>query len=401
MTVFTYKATDAQRTAVEGTIAADTPRQARDLLRARGMRVDEVHPLGAPTAAGASRKAGAGRHSPQTTAAIRDLATLLGAGIPLLDAMGTVAHQQRGRFRAAWLLLAERVAAGISLAEAMAEQADVFDPLCIQMVEVGESSGTIETVLDQWAEFKERSLQRKDRVLTAMLYPAFVVLVGLVVTIFLMTYVIPMLLANLLDAGRPLPWPTQVVKGMSDLLTGHPLVLAIGGAALAVGTATLVRMPQGKRACCQIAWRLPLVGSMAQKQGIARIAMIVGTLLKSGIELVQALEVTARSTSNLLLREALEQVGRDVRAGRDLGEAMGRTRLFPPMAVQIFAVGQESGRLEEMLQRLAADYDRQVARTSDRLTAALEPVFILALAVFVGFLLFATILPILEAGNVT
>jgi hypothetical protein len=119
------------------------------------------------------------------------------------------------------VLLGEQVSAGVGRAEAMAEQPGVFDPLCIHMVEVGENSGTLEAVFDQWAEFKERSLALKDRVLTALMYPAFVVVVGLAVTLFLMTYVIPMLLSNLLDAGRPLPWPTRVVKGLSDLMTNH------------------------------------------------------------------------------------------------------------------------------------------------------------------------------------
>jgi type II secretory pathway component PulF len=401
MAVFAYKAMDGLRAASDGTIAADTPRQARELLRARGLSVQDIRALGAKTTDGVARWRFKNRHTAQLATAVRELSTLLGAGIPLLDAMKTVSQQQRGRFRASLLLLRDRVAAGVGLAEAMGEQPDVFDPLCIQMVEVGENSGTLETVLDQWADFKERSLQLKDRVMTALMYPAFVVLVGVLVTVFLMTYVIPMLLSSLIEAGRPLPWPTKIVKAASDLLTGHTLALGIVVGVLAVGIIAIFQTSAGKRMWCRTVLRMPLFGPMAQKQGIARISMIVATLLKSGIEFVHAIDVTARSTSNLLLREALEHTALEVGAGRDIGASLERTGVFTPMAVQIFAVGQESGRLEEMLERLAADYDRQVARTSDRLTAALEPVFILTLAVFVGFLLFATILPILEAGNVT
>ena len=401
MAVFAYKARNGRRTEIGGTIAADTPRQARELLRARGLSVHEIDTLETKAASIVGRSRNSRRYASHLAAAIRELTTLLGAGIPLLDALTTVSQQQRGEFRAAIQLLRERVSAGIGLAEAMAEQPGIFDSLCIQMAEVGENSGTLETSLEQWAEFKERSLALKDRVLTALMYPAFVVVVGLVVTVFLMTYVLPMLLSGLIDAGRPLPWPTQVVKAISDLMTAHWFSMAVATGASTTGVIFALRTQRGRRAWCATVLRLPLIGPMARKQGVARIAMVISTLMKSGIEFVRAVEVTARSTSNLLLREALEQSCRDIGAGRDIGQALERTGAFPPMAVQIFAVGQESGRLEEMLERLAADYDRQVTRTSERLTAVLEPIFILGLAVFVGFLLLATILPILEAGNVT
>jgi type II secretory pathway component PulF len=400
MAVFVYKATDVRRSPLSGTIAADTPRQARELLRVRGLVVEEIRNHEAVTTSGFVRRGRSGRYAMQLATSMRELVTLLGAGIPLLDALKTVAQQQRSGFRMALLQLRERVSAGVGMAEAMAEQPAVFDSLCVHMVEVGENTGTLESVLDQWAEFKERSMALKDRVLTALMYPAFVFAVGLIVTLFLMTYVIPMLLENLLDAGRELPWPTRLVKGISDLLVSHGLFvgLLIGGLVIVAGTA--VRTTLGKRAWHWALLRLPLVGPMSQKQAIARISMVIATLMKSGIEFVRAMEITARSTTNVLLREALEQSSRDVGAGQDIGRSLDRTAVFPPMAVQIFSVGQEAGRLEEMLERLAADYDRQVTRTSERLTAALEPIFILALAIFVGFLLFATILPILEAGNV-
>ena len=146
--------------------------------------------------------------------------------------------------------------------------------------------------------------------------------------------------------------------------------------------------------------RLPLVGGMAQKQEIARIAMIVSTLMKSGIVFMEAVETAARTTKNRVIGRALLQ-GRDaVMAGRDIGEALAPTGVFPPMVIQIFAVGQQSGKLEEMLDRLAEAYERQVNSLATRLAAVLEPILIIFLSVFVGFILFATILPILEAGNV-
>lgn len=176
-----------------------------------------------------------------------------------------------------------------------------------------------------------------------------------------------------------------------------PLSFA-GLVALAAGCA--LRTRAGRRAWHRLILALPLIGPMAQKQTIARVAMVMATLIRSGVVYLKAAEIVVRSTPNLVFSEAIQASAAEVAAGRDIGAALDRTGVFPPLVVHIFSVGQQSGRLEEMLQRLAIDYDRQVASSSARLASALEPLLILALAIFVGFILFATLLPILEAGNV-
>jgi type II secretory pathway component PulF len=235
------------------------------------------------------------------------------------------------------------------------------------MVEVGENSGTLDVVLEQLAEFKDRFLQLKDRVLTALLYPLIVLVVSLCVCLFLMTAMIPTLLTNLIEAGRPLPWPTRRLKGASDALLHHGLWLGIGVARLFLTSVILVRTPWGRRFWHRALLRIPVLGPMALKQSISRIAFIMSTLIRSGVEYLTALEIAARSTRNVILREALEQSGTDVRDGRDIGLALECQCL----STRIFTVGQQSGRLEEMLERLAAKYDRQVASASARLAAAL------------------------------
>lgn len=399
MAIYSYQALDSRRSTVKGTIAADGPRQARDELRRRGLAVQAMQEAAAsPTKAW--NLPWKRRYGNKVTGIVRELATLLGVGIPLTEAIDTLAQQQRGSFRTALLLLRDRVSAGIGLAEAMAEQPDVFDPLSVRMVEVGENSGTLEAVLEQLAGFKERSMELKDRVVTALLYPVIVLAVSCCVTIFLMVVVVPMLLNNLVESGRKLPWPTRVLKASSDLLVerGWLPLLLIGAAAAAVAFA--LRTTAGRRAWHRLLLRIPLIGMMAQKQTIARIALVMSTLIRSGIVYLKAVEIVVRSTSNLVFREALEQSAKEVGAGIEISKALERTGVFPPLVIHIFSVGQQSGRLEEMLERLATDYDRQVASSSARLAAALEPFLILTLAVFVGFILFATLLPILEAGNV-
>lgn len=400
MAVFAYKASDAASCLVRGTVAADTARQARDELRSRGLTIHDMLLQQAANKRTWSLFRRPGRSAAKLGSAVRELATLLGAGIPLLEALDTLAKQYKGSFGSSLLILRERVAAGSCLAEAMREQPAVYDTLCVQMVDVGENSGTLDTVLEQVASFSERSTQFKDRVTSALMYPALVLLMSMGVGMFLMTIVVPMLLDNLLDAGRPLPWPTRMLKGMSDVLRYQGWWLALVALSAIIGLGAVLRTKRGRFAWHRLVLRTPLLGPMAQKQEIARVAMIVSTLMKSGIVFLQALETAARTTKNGVIGRALLQ-GRDaVMAGRDIGDALAPTGAFPPMVIQIFAVGQQSGKLEEMLDRLSETYERQVNSLATRLAAALEPVLIVFLSIFVGFILFATILPILEAGNV-
>jgi general secretion pathway protein F len=211
--------------------------------------------------------------------------------------------------------------------------------------------------------------------------------------------VMPPLLENLMDTLQELPWPTRVVKAISDLLLNYGILLAVALVAIVFAIVSYIRTDSGQLVWHRTLLRLPLIGPMMAKQGVSRIAMIVGTLLRSGIVLTSAFELAAKSTDNRILRDALRECGKRMGAGEDVAEALERSGAFPPLAVRVFAVGQESGRLEEMLERLAKDYDKQVSLAAKRFTALLEPVLILVMAFFVGFLLFATILPILEAGR--
>lgn len=384
---------------IRGSIAADTPRQARDQLRARGLRVEEIHSQSV-----AGRRvwllARTGRYEAKLVPVVRELSTLLSAAIPLSDALRTIARQQRGKMGTSLTLVCDRVSAGRGLAEAMREQPDVYDPLTVQMVEVGENAGTLDVVLDHLAEFRERYLQFKDRVLTSLFYPMFVLGMSLLVTLFLMTFVVPMLLDNLLEAGQQIPWPTRVLKLTSDALRGYGLLIGGLFVALIAAGCVLVNTERGRRLWHRLLLKLPIFGKLAEKQELARASLIIATLMESGIVFLEAVAIAARAVKNTVIRAAFEKMRDEVQTGSDIGEAMERQGVFPPTVVQVFAVGQQSGKLETMLARLATDYDRQVTSLSTRLATVLEPILIVFLAVVVGFILFATMLPILEAGNV-
>lgn len=399
MAVYAYKATDLDATTVSGTVAADTPRAARDLLRQRGLAVQDIaesRPRGPVRRSFWGRRAGAA----QVTEFLRELSTLLTAGIPLLEAIDTLVPQYKGRFRGAVLALRERVAAGASLHEAMQEQPDLFDAICLSLCEVGHSTGTLEEALSRLAEYREKSHAARSRVVSALIYPAIVSLVGLAVTAFLMTFVVPNLLGTLKQAGRPLPLPTLIVQGASDFLVGWWWLLLAGLVGAAVASRLILRTSSGRARWDRWVLYIPLVGMLIRKETISRLAVVLATLLKSGLPFDQSLQITGRALKNRAFRSALARCERAVQAGADLATPLRESKIFPPAVVQIIAVGQRTGELEMMLDRLAGSYDQQVAIATARLTAAMEPLIIVVLAILVGFVAFATILPILEASNV-
>lgn len=401
MAVFNYKAQDADASIVRGTLVADTPRQVRDQLRAKGLTVQEVRPTTrGGTAAELTHPPLLGlRHRTRVAVFIRELATLLGVGIPLVEALQTLARQQRGRLRIVVLSLQDRVAEGMSLADAMRGQRDVFDQLAVSIVEAGESAGTLDVVLERLADFQERAVALRGRIGTSLLYPAIVLCVAVGVSVLLMTFVVPKLLGALVETDQPIPLVTRIVKAISDALLAWGWLMLLGAVVAAVAAVAMLRHPNGRRWWHRMQLRVPLLGEALRKQAIVRIALVISTLMRSGVVFVKALRIARDTTTNTVLRDALDRCEQAVTGGTDIAAALEQTGAFPPTVVQIFSVGQHSGRLEDMLDRLATDYDRQVGTLTARLTAVLEPLMILLLVILVGIIAFATILPMLRAAD--
>lgn len=408
MSVFAYKglAIDGGGSR-KGTIAADTPRAARDALRAQGLKVQRIVTVrGGDTKAPAARirvfeRLTASRRSARVAMFLGELATLLGVGVPLLEALdGFVRQRKQGGLGEGLLILRDRVAAGSSLADAMREQPMLFDSLCVSMVDVGERSGKLDEVLAQLAAFKRRNEQLKNRLATALIYPAIVLAAGIAVTLFLMTFVVPRLLESLIEAGQTLPWMTRVVKAVSDTLVSYGWVFGLGVVAISVLVPWCMRRPGVRARWHRLQLRLPVVGELVRKQAMVRIAVTLATLTRSGMQFTDAIRIVRQTMPNLVIRDALTSCEDAVGAGRDIAPALEATGVFPHAMVQVFAIGQASGRLDEMLERIATDYDSQVNTLAQRLVAVLEPMLILLLAVFVGVIVLAVILPYMEAGNV-
>ena len=324
MPVFSYKAIDHADVAVAGVVSGDSARQVRDQLRAQGLVVQELREQNASDArthskAGDAGKVGVGssrgidgvagnksdlhrsvlpsfeNYQAKIAEMTGELSTLLSVGVPLLEAIDTINKHTTRRFKTALMLVRDQVEAGSSVAEAMARQPKIFDSLTVNMVEVGENAGNLDVVLRRLADFKLQSQQFKDRVMTALTYPAIVFFVAIGVSLFLMTFVVPMLLSNLEEAGKALPWPTVILKFFSDLLLQYwPALAGISCTGMVVFVLA-IRTDWGKRLWYRILLKVPVIGKIALKQEIARVCMVISTLLGSGIVFLKALEIASDS----------------------------------------------------------------------------------------------------------
>ena len=398
MAVYEYKAMQ-NGLPQGGTVTADTPRQARDLLRDQGLLLLDVKATRRQSSRPALRSR-RGHQQQELIVFLRELGTLLAVGTPLLAALETLAQQRGRRTKLMIEQLADGVSGGQSLADAMAAQPEWFDDIAVSLTRVGESTGQLEHALKNLAAFRDKQSRLRNRLTTALLYPSIVFIIGTGIALFLMTYVVPNLLGTLTQSGKELPALTAGVKACSDFLLDWWWTLLAGFVLLVVAVKALAATPGGGRWLHRAVLGLPVVGDLVRKENTSRLAVVLASLLRSGVEFVQAVQITRRTLRNKIFQEALVAYEKAVIAGSDIAGPLRSSKVFRPMVVHMLAVGQQSGQLEDMLEQLAAIYDEEVATASHRLTTVLEPLFIVLVAIMVGTIALATILPILEASNV-
>lgn len=329
----------------------------------------------------------------------RQLATLLQANLPLLKALEVMIRQERNlRFKACLEQIAEQVRSGSRFSDGLKQHPKVFDRLYINMISAGEAGGVLDVVLSRLAGFMEKSQRTKKKVKSAMTYPIVVVSVAVLIVFLLMVVVVPKFQSIFDDmlGGAPLPAPTRLVVGTSRFL-GENFFLTVGIViGLIAGFKFLSRTSIGSKALNWMAIHLPKVGSMVRKVNIARITRTFGTLLSSGVPILQALTITKDITGNIFYSNAISRVHDCVRDGESLSTQMSRESVFPDMVTSMVDVGEETGELSEMLTRIADNYDEDVDNAVASITSIIEPVMIVFLAVVVGFIVIALFLPIVE-----
>jgi general secretion pathway protein F len=326
----------------------------------------------------------------------RELATLLRAGLPLDRAMELLITLAPSLPVAVMLQgIRDEVRGGKSLSQALDARRDVFSRFYVNIVRAGEAGGALGTVLQRLSETMERSKELRDSVRSALIYPTILIFVAVASVMVLLVFVVPQFQSTFAQAGKALPLPTQVVIVVGTFLRNWWWAALPAAALVVLWFRRRGRIPSVRRARDARMLRMPLVGDLIAKVEIARFARTLATLLANGVTLLAGLGIVRETMGNVVLSSALEGVTAKLREGKGFGHPLADTGLFPRLATQMILVGEESGRLEEMLARVADVYDREVATAIKRFLAVLEPVLILSLAVMVGGIVFSILLGVM------
>lgn len=401
MPLFEYAGFDNTGKKRAGSLEAAGRRAALQQLQQRGIFATDLRQTLETSGQGRwSWRARRGISGQDLAAATRQLATLLGAGMPLEEALATVAGQQENpAFGRSLTQVREAVMGGAGLHQALGARGRLFPAVYVNMVKVGESTGTLDQVLERLADFLEDQVRMRSRVQAALLYPLLMTVVGALVLVLLFTFVVPKVVSMLEDLDQTLPLATRVLIGSSDLLARWWWLLALGVVLAGLAGRRFMATERGRRTVHRRLLGLPLFGRLNRMLATAQLARTLGTLLQSGVPLLSALEIARGMLQNLVLRDALEQTALNVREGSGLAEPLRRSGVFPPLLVQMAAIGEKSGNVDAMLLRVADAYEHQVDIAVNGLLSLLQPLMILFMGGVIGFIVLAILLPIFQASQ--
>ena len=410
MPLFAYSAVDAQGKTHQGTLEANSAADAAAAIKKKGQFPTNI----SETTAAASGKAagkgfsfkfslggggGTGKVPSKTlTVFTRQLSTLISAGLPLLRSLRTLGKQEKdANLKKIMAGISESVEGGTTFSEALSQHPKAFNKLYVNMVKAGELGGVLEIVLTRLAEFAEKSQRIKGKVTSAMVYPLVVLTIAVGIVTFLMLFIVPKFEAIFKDmlGGRPLPFITQVIMDLSRFIQGNFLLIA-GVIIVAVFAARFaMKMPGVAAAADNYKLKIPLFGDMLTKTSVARFSRTLGTLVSSGVPILQALNITRDTAGNLRVSKAVESIHDNVKEGESMVTPMEASGIFPPMVVSMVQVGEETGQLPDMLTKVADVFEEEVDNAVSGLTSLLEPVMIVLLALVVGTIVVALFLPLI------
>jgi len=405
MPVFEYKALDQRGRQVAGLREADSPKGLRASLRRDGVFLTEV--LGQKEAAAAQKRDVSvkrfvgGRISVEDVSiTTRQLAVLIGAGIPLVEALTALVDQvDQERMKRVVSEVKQRVNEGSSLADAMASHPKAFGTLYVNMIRAGESSGALDVVLVRLADFTESQARLRSRVLGALTYPMLMLALSGVVLGILFSVVIPKIIRIFEETKVTLPWTTRALIGFTTLVQGYWWA-GLLAAALGVWLFLRWRATEAGRAVYdQRLLRLPIFGSLLRQIALARFSRTLATLLKSGVPLLTSMEIVKNIVGNVRLAKVIDEARTSIQEGESIAAPLKRSGEFPPLVYHMVAIGEKSGQLEEMLNNVANAYEAQVETKVGALTSLLEPLMIVFMGVVVAFMVFSILMPILQINT--
>jgi type IV pilus assembly protein PilC len=333
----------------------------------------------------------------------RQLATMIDAGLPLVQCLDILGSQTENKALATVVgQVRSDVESGATFADALKKHPKVFDNLYVNMVAAGEAGGILDTILGRLAAYMEKFAKIKRQIKSAMIYPSVILFVAVAVVALLLIVVVPMLGAMFKEAGQALPLPTRIVMAISDFLKGWGgLITLISIAGSIVGIKQFRKTENGLRLTDSIALKLPVAGTLIQRVSVAKFTRTLGTLMTSGVPILEGLLIVSRTAGNKVVEEAIVTTRQSVSEGKTLAEPLAKSKVFPAMVVQMIAVGEATGALDNMLNKIADFYDEEVDSAVAALTSMLEPMLMIFLGITVGFVIVAMYMPIFQMGSVS
>jgi general secretion pathway protein F len=404
MPVFEYTALTPAGRKLKGVVDADSLSAARQKIRGAGNYPVTIRETAIINAADRdslfTRQIGQGIKQQEIHLATRQLATLIGAGIPLVPALGGLIEQTTNRsLKTVLAQIKDAVNEGNALTAALAAHPRLFSKIYVNMVRAGEASGSLDVVLDRLAEFGENQHAIRSRIKAALLYPLFMAIVGVLVLFLLITFIVPSITSVFEGTQQALPLPTILLIGMSTLFKQFwwAALLAVG--TMMVVSRWYITTPSGRRRWDTLKLTLPGVRDLTIKTASARFSRTLASLLAAGVPLVSSLTIVRNIVDNVVLAEHIREAGDELEKGASLSQFFRGGRWFPPMLVQMMAVGEQSGALDTMLAKAADSYEKEVEIKILALTAMIEPVMILTMGVAVSFIVVSILLPIFEMNQ--
>jgi len=419
--IYQYTALAPGGSVKKGVIDADTARDARQRLRKENLLVTDI----AEGRSSRKRKSGndkggkpgmltrirearaahsgpTGRDLELVTAATRQLGTMLGSGIPLTESLRAMIEQaQERRTETVFREIREAVNQGASLADALEQHPGFFTDLYVNMVRAGEATGNVDVVLSRLADYLQYQRTIRRKVVSALTYPVMMICLGFLVVTALLTFVVPQITEMLEDTGQALPTPTRILIAISDGFRNYWLIGAILIAILSFFFERIYKKNEGGRLKIdRLLLKMPVLGDVLLKQAVSRFTRTLSTLLQSGVNAVQSLEITRNVIQNRVVSDATEHIRSRIVEGTDISTPLRATEVFPAVVTYMVAVGEQAGELEQMLDRIADSYDEEIEIATERMTSVLEPIMIIGLAIVVGFIVISIVLPILQVGQI-
>ncbi len=407
MAKFKYIALDKEGRELSGVIESTSENRARKELAAQGFsvsRIAEVAAIASDKKASAAKTKkplfGTGVKKENITVFSRQLSTLLKAGLPLLRALEVIGRQEKNPyFKAVVEQLADNVRTGNKFSDGLSQHPKIFDKLYVNMAKAGEAGGVLDVVLDRLSTFQEKALKTTNKVKSAMVYPIVIMGVAVAIVAILMIFVVPQfqkIFTDMLKGNARMPALTQMIIDISDFMKENYILTGL----IIVGVILFVKIffktKIGIRVWDTAALKLPKIGDLVMKSTVARFTRTFGTLLASGVPILEALTITRGTIKNSLISDALSRVHDRVRDGENLSTPLDQQNIFPTMVTSMVEVGEETGQLPEMLNRIADNYDDEVDNSVGAITSVIEPIMIVFLAVVVGTIVIALFLPIIQ-----